>query len=166
MSGSHGAVGWALVDSVTGLPLASSVAPTADLDSDVMGLIGAGAAAQFKRCSEGEEILEIQTATDDAYYFIARVPDDSDQLAVLVLDRAETNLGLGWMAMRRALSDLEVASSEAEELADRVDQADDGMSSMADRDAAAIDQHLVGAAPHPPPADAPHDRRARRSIRR
>ena len=160
MSDSHGAVGWALVDSVTGLPLASSVAPTADLDGEVMGLIGAGAAAQFKRCSEGEEILEIQTATDDAYYFIARVPDDSDQLAVLVLDRAETNLGLGWMAMRRALSDLEVASSEAEEPAERVDQADDG------RDAPAIDQHLVGTASHPPPAHAPHDRRARRSIRR
>ena len=172
VSRSHGAVGWALVDSLTGLPLVSSVAPMADLDGDAMGLIGAGAAAHFKRFSEDEDVVEIQTTTEDAYCFITRVPGDGDQLAVLVLDRAETNLGLGWMAMRRALNDLDVASREADEQAVQADHVDDAISGFDDGGGVTLEPPLVGSISHTPPAEAPQaslespKRPTRRSIRR
>ena len=124
-------MGCALIDVPTGLPLALNVAPAATLDSDFMGLLAAGAVAQFKRCEEssvgggaGQGITELQVATVDAYYFMARIGDESDQLAMLVLDRAATNLGFGWMAMRRAIRELQDAYLDADETPSGFDHGD------------------------------------------
>lgn len=131
---SDGALGCALVDLPTGLPLALDVAPGATLDPDSMGLLAAGAVAQFKRCGESspgngrlDGVTEVQFATADAYYFMGCVGGESDQLAVLILDRAATNLGFGWMAMRRALREIEDAYRDVAEVPSGFDRGDAGV---------------------------------------
>lgn len=182
---SHGALGCALVDLETGLPLAFEVSAAGILSSDAMELIAAGTAAQFKRLGAsagGGEIREMQTATDDAFFFVARVPGESDQLAVLVLDRAATNLGFGWTAMRKAMSDIEAAGHDAwdQDPADGDagghDPATDPASGFSEHDAGEVSPSPIGTVHVPSAGGAPlpttrgpsnpaRDGSTRRSIR-
>lgn len=45
---------------------------------------------------------EIQITTDGTYHFMAIIPEKPDYLMILVT-RTTTNLGMGWMATRKAL---------------------------------------------------------------
>ena len=124
-----GALGCALVDLVTGLPLALDVRPGSILRSSAMELISAAGVAYFRdnlairaRTATngddsplaGDEVQEIQATTADTYNFMSLVPGDDQELLILIADRNLSNLGLGWMAMRQAL-DLVVKANENED---------------------------------------------------
>ena len=117
-----GAFGCALVDLETGLPLASDVKPSAPLGPTSMELLSAIGVSYFDRpqgahfdddSTEADDLIqEIQTTTDDAYYFMARVPDAPQEILILVMDPQATNLGLGWMSMRTALAQIRAINAE------------------------------------------------------
>lgn len=122
VTGVEGAVGCALVDLTTGLPLALSVRSSGLLDSNAMELLAASGVAHFNGgtsaagdASFDDEVEEIQTTTDVAYVFMSRVPDGARQLLVVVTDRKTTNLGLGWMSMRQALVHIRTLNANAAE---------------------------------------------------
>ncbi len=50
-------------------------------------------------------IKEVQMTTKNTYHFMAVVPEKPDALVVLITSR-KANLGLGWVAVRRALAEL------------------------------------------------------------
>lgn len=113
VSRTDGALGCTLVDLETGLPLAAETKPGAPLDATSMELLAAIGVSCFDSgglTSEfGDEdvdvVQEIQTTTDDAYYFMARVAG-TQELLILVTDTKNTNLGLGWMSVHDALKKL------------------------------------------------------------
>lgn len=97
-----GALGCAVVHVETGLPLAFSVASEARFGSAAIELLCAVGATCFG--DGGRTVEELQTTTADAFQFMSLVPGQTDGLLILVIDRQATNLGLGWMAMRKALA--------------------------------------------------------------
>lgn len=114
-----GALGCALVDIATGLPLALDVKPKSLLSGSAMELISAAGVAYFRENlaiqsqpdANGDDIPlasdyveEIQATTADTYNFMSLVPGDDWELLILIADRNVSNLGLGWMAMRQALA--------------------------------------------------------------
>ena len=117
-----GALGCALVDLETGLPLTIEVRPGAPLNATSMELLSAMGVSYFDNepvrdfddeASDLDDVVqEIQTATEDAYYFMARVPGNLHELFILVTDPKTTNLGLGWMAMRQALAQVHATNSD------------------------------------------------------
>ena len=117
----EGAMGCALVDLTTGLPVTLKVRNGGLLDSSAMELLAATGVAYFNGTAgvnpadpaPDDEIEEIQTTTDDAYFFMSRVPGGSQELLVLVTDRKSTNLGLGWMSMRQALGHIRTLNADA-----------------------------------------------------
>ena len=121
VAGVEGALGCALVDLTTGLPVTLKVRNGGLLDSSAMELLAATGVAYFNtntgaspaEAVPDDEIEEIQTTTDDAYFFMSRVPGGSQELLVLVTDRKSTNLGLGWMSMRQALGHIRTLNADA-----------------------------------------------------
>ena len=117
-----GAFACVLVDLQTGLPLTMDVKPGAPLGPTSMDLLAALGVSYFDRAAASDYdddsfevddvIQEIQTTTDDAYYFMARVPDVPQEILILVMDPQTTNLGLGWMSMRQALERIRTISAE------------------------------------------------------
>lgn len=99
-----GALGCALMHLETGLPLASSVASGDRLSSAAIEMLCAVGATCFGDAEEERTVQELQTTTTDAFQFMALVPGRPDTLLVLVIDRQASNLGLGWMAMRKVLA--------------------------------------------------------------
>ena len=114
-----GALGCALVDLGTGLPLAMRVTSDALLDSGAMEILSAAGAEYFRgevghqlesamgqgagtRPAETSFVEEIQTTTEDSYHFMSIVPGNEPTVLMLITDRT-ANLGLGWVAMRRTL---------------------------------------------------------------
>lgn len=55
--------------------------------------------------TEKNLIQEVQMTTKNTYHFMAVVPEKPDALIVLITSR-KANLGLGWVAVRRALAEL------------------------------------------------------------
>ncbi|MDD9962098.1 MAG: hypothetical protein OXU70_08405 [Gammaproteobacteria bacterium] len=112
----HGVLGCALVDSATGLPIASNLRPESGLTEEAMTfLLAAGvscfsdpsAAAGSSPNSGGEGRLrdgvrEIQVTTEFAFLFMSLAPSAEQELLVLVTDRSNS-LGLGWMMMRQLM---------------------------------------------------------------
>lgn len=117
-----GALGCALVDLETGLPLTVEVRPGAPLNAMSMELLSAMGVSYFDNGSTrdfdddtadlDDVVQEIQTATEDAYYFMSRVPGNPQELLILVTDPNTTNLGLGWMSMRQALAQVQATNSD------------------------------------------------------
>lgn len=115
----EGALGFALVDLNTGLPLALDVKPSSLLNSEAMELLSLAGATYFKNAAArgrttptlrqgrggraGPYLQDIQATTEVTYNFMSLVPGGGDQLMILVTDRSATNLGLGWLSVRRAL---------------------------------------------------------------
>ena len=66
-------------------------------------------------------VQEIQATTADTYNFMSLVPSDDWELLVLIADRKISNLGLGWMAMRKALALVTQANDNNEEDAESSD---------------------------------------------
>ena len=110
-----GALGCALVDLGTGLPLAARIAPGGVLSSASMEAISAAGADYFRGRavsrlagamsdeSDSNFVQELQTTTEDTYHFMSVVPGRADTLMVLITDKS-ANLGLGWISMREALA--------------------------------------------------------------
>lgn len=148
-----GAMGCALVDLETGLPLTLKVRSNTPFDPNAMELLSAAGVAYFNgdspsdagEASDDNAVHEIQATTEDAYYFMSRVAGDDHKLLILVTDRKTTNLGLGWMSMRQALAHIQT------------------MSAREDRPGVAADSPPVN--PTPPPAQ-PDDTFAMRSRNR
>ena len=115
-----GALGCALVDLGTGLPLAMTVTSDELLASGAMETLSAAGTDYFRgevnRQLEqamgvdpgGDEgfVEEIQTTTDETYHFMCVVPGNKQTVLLLITDKT-TNLGLGWVAVRRALRRVE-----------------------------------------------------------
>lgn len=114
-----GALGCALVDLGTGLPLAMQVTSDALLDTGAMEILSAAGAEYFRgevnhqleSAMGGRRgrpdadtgfVEEIQTTTEDSYHFMSIVPGNEQTVLMLITDRT-ANLGLGWVAMRRTL---------------------------------------------------------------
>lgn len=100
-----GAIGFALVDLETGLPLTMDVNPGAPFDSMAMEMLAAVGVSYFTVTASADDdaIQEVQLTTDDAYYFMVRLPAAPNKLMLLAMHPETTNLGLGWMATRQAL---------------------------------------------------------------
>ena len=124
-----GALGCALVDVATGLPLALDVKPNSMLSSAAMELISAAGVAYFRENMTtqahpeattdefplpSDHVQEIQATTADTYNFMSLVPDADWELLILIADRKISNLGLGWMAMRQALALVTTATNDEE----------------------------------------------------
>ncbi len=120
-----GAMGCALVDLSTGLPLAISVTENAVARS-VMEVLAAVGTEYFRgpvnrslrtamRDSQLPEgfVQEVQTTTDDSYHFMCVVPGKELTVLILVTDRT-ANLGLGWVSMRAMLERVRAATSPGE----------------------------------------------------
>ena len=111
VSHADGALGCALVDLDTGLPLTIETKPGARLNATSMELLAAMGVSYFDSASssdsEDDLVQELQTTTDDAFYFMARVPGTLPELLILITDTENTNLGLGWMSMHDALKKLQ-----------------------------------------------------------
>ena len=126
----EGALGCALVDLGTGLPLALDVKPGALVNAAAMELMSAAGVSYFRAYARkakdtgdgpnGENIVqEIQTTTADTYHFMSVVPGEDQQLLILISEREASNLGLGWMAMRQALDMIvKVGDNGADDVAD------------------------------------------------
>ena len=111
-----GALGCALVDLETGLPLALRAASDTLHESGAIEILCAASADYFRgevnhqletalggdRSSEEGFVEEIQTTTDETYLFMCVVPDNSQAVLLLITDKT-ANLGLGWVAVRGAL---------------------------------------------------------------
>lgn len=116
-----GALGCALVDLATGLPLALCARSDSLVTTTALEMISAAAVACFSS-GVGERSgtdsadqsgmdpekapQRIQVTTELTYNFMALVPGDDRVLLVLITNRGDSNLGLGWMAMRQALEHL------------------------------------------------------------
>ena len=114
----EGALGCALVDLTTGLPLALAVKPASLLGTAAMEVMSALGVTYFSGNTAGrfgpdssaetgghptDMVQEIQATTEETYHFMSLVPGAEQELLILILDRAASNLGLGWMSMRHAL---------------------------------------------------------------
>lgn len=111
-------LGCALVDLATGLPVASDVKPESVLTEEAMMVLFSAVNGYFAQSSAltgsspdsdgamswGDGVQEIQTTTKFTFHFMARVPGAEQMLLVLVTSRSHSSLGLGWMAMRRAMA--------------------------------------------------------------
>lgn len=122
LDGTDGAIGCALVDLETGLPLTLEVKPGAPLNPVSMELLSAMGVSYFDGGSSldfndesseyDDAVQEIQTTTEDACYFMARVPGSPQELLILVTDPNAINLGLGWMSMRQALAQVQTTNAD------------------------------------------------------
>lgn len=114
-----GALGCALVDLGTGLPLAMTVTSDDMLESGAMETLAAAGTDYFRgevnhqlrtamHGDPGDQgfVEEIQTTTDETYHFMCVVPRNPQTVLLLITDKT-TNLGLGWVAVRRALRRIE-----------------------------------------------------------
>ena len=116
-----GALGCALVDLATGLPLALRTRSDSLVTTTALEMISAAAVACFSGSAGGRSEPEsgdetgtgadtgprqIQVTTELTYNFMSLVPGDDRVLLVLITNRGDSNLGLGWMAMRQALDHL------------------------------------------------------------
>lgn len=116
-----GALGCALVDLATGLPLALCARSDSLVTNTALEMISAAAVACFSggaggryepgsgdAAGTGAETgpRQIQVTTELTYNFMSLVPGDDRVLLVLITNRGDSNLGLGWMAMRQALDHL------------------------------------------------------------
>lgn len=114
-----GALGCALVDLGTGLPLAMTVTSDELQGSGAMEMLAAAGTDYFRgevnhqlRTAMGGDpgdegfVEEIQTTTDETYHFMCVVPGNRQTVLLLITDKT-TNLGLGWVAVRRALRRIE-----------------------------------------------------------
>jgi hypothetical protein len=54
---------------------------------------------------EQNMIQEVQMTTKNTYHFMAVVPEKPDALVVFITNR-KANLGMGWVAVRRALTEI------------------------------------------------------------
>ena len=122
-----GALGCALVDLATGLPLALDVKPGSLLNASSMELMSAAGGTYFQDnlASPGlgaiedgtaharDVVQKIQATTEDTYHFMSLVPGEQQELLILITDRRSSNLGLGWMAMRQALQLVEDANGNS-----------------------------------------------------
>ena len=112
-----GVLGCALVDLVTGLPMALDVKPESVLTEEAMMTLFAAAVSYFVESSVApggsqrsfgaghldSDVREVQTTTKSTFHFMSLVPGVEQELLVLVIDRNRSSLGLGWMALRRAM---------------------------------------------------------------
>ena len=107
-------LGCALVDWVSGLPIASDIKDGTILTDRAMTVLFSTAAGYFAESSpssqanpnsggSGNGVWEIQTTTKFTFHFMAQVPGNDQMLLVLVVDRKHSSLGLGWMAMRQTM---------------------------------------------------------------
>ena len=131
----EGALGCAVVDIATGLPLALDVKPGSFLDAAAMELMSAAGVTYFsgtamqpkgsaaeRQADEAtrdtrdtrDYVQEIQATTEVTYNFMSLVPGDEQELLILITDRRRSNLGLGWMAMRQALELVRKATDTSE----------------------------------------------------
>ena len=116
-----GALGCALVDLETGLPLALSARSDSLVTTPALEMISAAAVACFTghagdRSGSGPADAtgtggenaprQIQVTTELTYNFMSLVPGENGMLLVLIMSRGDSNLGLGWMALRVALENL------------------------------------------------------------
>ena len=114
-----GALGCALVDLGTGLPLAMTVTSDDLQASGAMETLAAAGTDYFRgevnhqlqsamggEPGDGGFVEEIQTTTDETYHFMCVVPGNKQTVLLLITDKT-TNLGLGWVAVRRALRRVE-----------------------------------------------------------
>ena len=122
-----GALGCALVDLDTGLPLALDVKPGSLLDATAMQLISAAGVTWFEDNLSGRSgldaaggpadradfVQEIQATTEGTYNYMSLVAGEDQELLILITDRGTSNLGLGWMAMRQALVLVRNATGDA-----------------------------------------------------
>lgn len=115
----EGAVGCAVVDLNTGLMLA--VAHNVPyFTQSYLDAVAASAVEMFrgKNISNVEKMLtsqrgtkveksikEVQMTTDGTFHFMTVVPEKPDALVVLITTR-KANLGMGWSALRSALTDI------------------------------------------------------------
>jgi len=114
-----GALGAAVVDLSTGLLLGAHHNVPYFTQSYV-DAVGAAAVEMFrgKNISSVEKMLaaqrgedakplinEIQMTTDNTYHFMTVIPEKTDSLLILITRRT-TNLGMGWVAVRKALGDI------------------------------------------------------------
>ena len=154
----EGALGCALVDLHTGLPLAIHVAQ--GLDNGALEVLAAAGADYFRgevgdlleTATASEEhtgdnfVREIQMTTADTYHFLSVVPGKEQTVLVLITDKT-VNLGLGWIAVRQALSRIQDMSRE--------------------RSSAAVERAAETTDPEPPPpTTAAPGGRWRNSVRR
>ena len=120
-----GALGCALVDLGTGLPLAMEVTSPALLETGALEVLSAAGAEYFRGAvnrqlasamggDPGADgfVEEIQTTTDDSYHFMCMVPGNRQTVLLLVTDKT-ANLGLGWVAMRRTLRRVQESTARA-----------------------------------------------------
>ena len=121
-------LGCALVDMATALPIASDVKPESALTEEAMMVLFSASASYFTQSSNlpgaspdaeganssGDCAQEIQTTTSSTFHFMAQVPGAEQMLLVLVTDRPRSSLGLGWMAMRRAMDLVRTAEAASE----------------------------------------------------
>ena len=108
-----GALGCAVVDVETGLPLTLSVGTSPLLSFESMGLAVAAAVVLFDGdrgdAADGPDasLDELQVTTDDAYWFMSRLAGDVRRVLIVLTDRRKTSLGMGWMSLRNALNRIE-----------------------------------------------------------
>ena len=116
----EGALGCALVDLGTGLPMALDVKPGSLVDAAAMELMSAAGVTYFRAYAgkpieagddSGNVVEEIQATTAETYHFMSLVPGEDQQLLILISERGSSNLALGWMAMRQALGMIQSASA-------------------------------------------------------
>ena len=113
-----GALGCALVDLATGLPLALCARSDSLVTTTALEMISAAAVTCFTSSAGGRPGTDsadesgmdrekapqhIQVTTELTYNFMALVPGEDRVLLVLITNRGDSNLGLGWMAVRQAL---------------------------------------------------------------
>ena len=116
----NGCLGCAVVDLDTGLLVAMDVVPGSLLNPEAMEYLSVACVDYFRGrtiwqlelemsggagVSRGGFVQEIQTTTSDMHHFMAVVPGWESTLFILVTDKT-ANLGLGWIAMRRALAQI------------------------------------------------------------
>ena len=116
-----GALGCALVDLATGLPLALCARSDSLVTTTALEMISAAAVSCFTGSAGGRPGTDsadepgmdlekapqrIQVTTELTYNFMALVPGEDRVLLVLITNRGDSNLGLGWMAVRLALEHL------------------------------------------------------------
>lgn len=124
----EGALGCALVDLQTGLPLALDARSDSLITPAALEMISAAAVACFSDIGgarSGPESADaraaipdnapqqIQVTTEFTYNFMSLVPGKDGLLLILITNRGDSNLGLGWMAMRQALAHLSDAGDHS-----------------------------------------------------
>lgn len=126
-----GALGCALVDLGTGLPLAMTVTSDELLASGAMETLAAAGTDYFRgevnqqlRTAMGggpdDEgfVEEIQTTTNETYHFMCVVPGNRQTVLLLITDKT-VNLGLGWVAVRRTLRRVQEGTRHSEARAEK-----------------------------------------------